>query len=110
MSKELTERDMKLLEYVKLHPRKTPVPDYSEYQALKDNCEFIHTVLKGAHQKITQLENKLEIATKALREIRKRIEDFNDDPMNRIGFMAYGTLHECLKESKKALKEMEGVK
>lgn len=56
------------------------------------------------------LDMQLEIATKALREIRKRIEDFNDDPMNKIGFMAYGTLHECLKESKKALKEMEGVK
>lgn len=52
----------------------------------------------------------LEIATKALKEIRKRIEDFNDDPMNKIGFMVYGTLHECLKESKKALKEMEGIK
>ena len=73
-----------------------PVPSYEEYKRLVSKTE--------------QLEKKLEIATKALKEIRKGIEDFNDDPMNKIGFMAYGTLHECLKKSKKALKEMEGVK
>ena len=63
-----------------------PVPGYSEYQALKDNCEFTHTRLKGTHQKITQLEKKLEIATKAL------------DHCQGFDFVQY------------ALKEMEGVK
>ena len=44
-----------------------PVPSHSEYQSLKDNCEFTHTRLKGTHRKIAQLEKKLEIATKALK-------------------------------------------
>ena len=72
--------------------------DYEQYQLSELENEHI------------KLKTQLGIATKALREIRKRIEDFNDDPMNKIGFMAYGTLHECLKESKKALKEMKDVK
>lgn len=59
---------------------------------------------------IERLRKKLAIATKALKETKRRIEDFNDDPMNKIGFMAYGTLHECLTVAKKALREMEGVK
>lgn len=63
-----------------------PVPSYSEYQALKDNCEFTHTRLKGTHQKITQLKKKLAIATKAL------------DHCQGFDFVQY------------ALKEMEGVK
>lgn len=70
--------------------------DYEQYQL----SELVNENMK--------LKKQLEIATKALREIRKRIEDFNDAPMNKIGFIAYGTLHECLKESKKVLKEMEG--
>ena len=48
-----------------------PVPSYSEFQALKDNCEFTHTRLKGTHQKIDQLEKKLEIATNALDEYKR---------------------------------------
>ena len=70
-----------------------PVPSYSEYQALKDNCEFTHTRLKGTHQKITQLEKKLEIATKALKKINK----------NYRFTVAQDVVY-------KALKEMEGVK
>lgn len=63
-----------------------PVPSYSEYQALKDNCELTHTRLKGTHQKIAQLEKKLEIATKVLEHCQ--------------GFDSVS----------RALKEMEGVK
>ena len=78
-----------------------PVPDYSEYQALKDNCEFTHTVLKGAHQKITQLENKLEIATKALDyyTLEDAYVSCYGNPVNPNPMVA-----------RKALKEMEGVK
>ena len=55
------------------------------------------------------LQKKLDIAVKALKETKRRIESFNDDPMNKISFMAYGTLHDCLDVAKKALKEVEVV-
>lgn len=70
---------------------------------MTESCRLITT---EQYQEYQLLKKKLEIAAKALKEIRKGIEDFNDDPMNKIGFMAYGTLHECLKKSKQALKEM----
>jgi len=68
---------------------KEPLPSYEEYK---------------------RLQTQLDISKKALEEIKTRIEDFNDDPMNKIGFMAYGTLHECLDTTKKALKAVKDVK
>lgn len=78
-----------------------PVPSHSEYQALKDNCEFTHTRLKGTHQKIAQLEKKLEIAKKALK-----------DCYNDMKYWAVLTRRNqrILSVIKQALKEMEGVK
>lgn len=78
-----------------------PVPSFSEYQALKDNCEFTHTRLKGAHQKITQLEKRLEIATKALKRYSK------DDYYSEGGGRSVNPYPHI---ARKALKEMEGVK
>ena len=72
-----------------------PVPRYSEYQSLKDNCELTHTRLKGAHQKIDKLEKQLEIATKALK--RYSIKDTHDWIDSKV-------------VAKKVLKEMECVK
>ena len=55
-----------------------PVPSYSEYQALKDNCELTHTRLKGTHQKIAQLKKKIGIATKALEELETKSDKFDN--------------------------------
>ena len=87
MSKELTERDMKVLEYVKLHPRKTPVPSYDEYNELATKCN--------------QLQKRLEIATRALKKYK---EDYF--------ITEYGgrSTNPCPDIARKALKEMEGVK
>lgn len=41
----------------------------------------------------------LGIALESLKTIKKRIEDFNDDPMNKIG--------DVLEKTKQTLKEME---
>lgn len=38
------------------------VPSYSEYQALKYNCETIHTCWKGANEKIKKLQEQLKEA------------------------------------------------
>ena len=44
-----------------------PVPSYSEYQALKDNCETVHNCYKGANKKIKQLQKQLDEANKLLK-------------------------------------------
>ena len=74
-----------------------PVPSYSEYQSLKDNCELTHTRLKGAHQKIDKLEKQLEISTKALKEIQEYTKEYSLP--SYTGMLCH-----------KAIKEMEGVK
>lgn len=58
-------------------------------------------------EKIDKLEKKLEIATKGLKSIKHKIDDFEDDPMNKIEFMAYGNLWSVRDVSKKALKKIE---
>jgi len=78
------------------------VPSYSEYQALKYNCELTHTRLKGAHQKITQLEKKLAIAIEALKEIEK------NGTRNDIQTITNLCVQNWL-QAHKALKEMEEV-
>lgn len=83
-----------------------PVQEYleSDYKIkqLQKNLE----VSEKEHYKTLQ---QLSIATKALEETKRRIESFNEDPMNKISFMAYGTLHDCLGVAKKALKEIDVV-
>ena len=46
-----------------------PVPSYSEYQALKDNCETIHNCYKGANEKIKQLQEQLKEAVDFIEEL-----------------------------------------
>ena len=43
------------------------VPSYDEWEALKHNCEFTHTRLKGAHQKLEMLEDRLKEAEKVIK-------------------------------------------
>jgi len=84
-----------------------PVPSYSEYQALKDNCELTHTRLKGTHQKIAQLKKKIGIATKALEELETKSDKFDNswsiqEQLDFIKAKCQETLYQ--------IKEMEGVK
>lgn len=74
------------------------MPSFSEYQALKDNCEFTHTCLAGTYKKIERLEKQLSIATKALKGVSLWANTGN------------GGEKAVKKVCEKALKEMEGVK
>lgn len=74
-----------------------PVPSYSEYQSLKDNCDFTHICLKGARQKITQLEKKLDIATKALKKIDPKNIPFKD--FHHRGTIFWDIARRALKET-----------
>lgn len=55
------------------------------------------------------LEKKLEIAVKALKRVIELKQDFDDDPMNKIHFLAYGRLHDIEKLTKQSLKEIDLV-
>lgn len=60
--------------------------------------------------KCSQLERRLEIATKALKKYQEAINRFKKDPMNNIIMLAHQLIYDIDVDSKKVLKEMEGVK
>ena len=80
-----------------------PVPSYEEYQQLVSNSDKLS-------RKTLQLKKKLAIATKALKKYQEAINRFKKDPMNNIIMLAHQLIYDIDIDSKKALKEMEGVK
>ena len=56
------------------------------------------------------LQDKLSIAMDTLKNIKHIIDDFEDDPMNKITFMAYGNLWHVRDMSKQSLKQIKEVK
>ena len=57
-----------------------------------------------------KLKKKLKIATKALKKYQEAINRFKKDPMDNIIMLAHQLIYDIDIDSKKALKEMEGVK
>ncbi len=54
-----------------------------------------------------ELEKKLDIAVNALKLVKSRIKSFEDDPMNKIGYMAWWTLSKIKEDYKNALKQIK---
>lgn len=53
---------------------------------------------------------RLRIATKALNKCQEAINRFKKDPMNNIIMLAHQLIYDIDIDSKKAIKEMKGVK
>lgn len=82
-----------------------PVPSYEEWKTAKENLEkngtwYTERAYNELVSKTEQLEKRLEIATKALKEIPD-LAGTNDNGINDYGIV-------CCAED--ALKEIEGVK
>lgn len=69
--------------------------------------KMLYDKLKAENEK---LKKKLDIAVKALESIKHTIDDFEDDPMNKIEFIAYGNLWSVRDVSKETLKQIKEVK
>lgn len=92
-----------------------PVPSYSECQALENNCEIISAFWKGAKEKISQLEKRLEVSEKAhyrtLEQLRIATKALEYYTLEDAYVSCYGNpVNPNPMVARKALKEMEGVK
>lgn len=85
-----------------------PVPSYDEWQALEYNCEFTHTRLKGAYQKIEKLEKKLDIAVNVL-EYYAQCKHINLDLVTIRDDCAKFEVFEDGEHARKALEEIDLV-
>lgn len=111
-----------LLDLVKVKDRDkievlAPVPSYDKVKEMSqkiERLEFDNEVLDMSYSQakeiIIKLEKKLAIATKALEKYQEAINRFKKDPMNNIIMLAHQLIYDIDTDSKKALKEMEGVK
>ncbi|MBO7713065.1 MAG: hypothetical protein J6S85_05815 [Methanobrevibacter sp.] len=90
-----------------------PVPSYEEWQSYEKCADMLIDVNKKWYKTIVEnkkLKKKLEIATKALEKYQEAINRFKKDPMNNIIMLAHQLIYDIDTDSKKALREMEGVK
>lgn len=66
--------------------------------------KMLYDELKAENEK---LKKQLDIAVKTLESIKHAIDYFEDDPMNKIKFMAYGNLWSVRDVAKEALKRIK---
>lgn len=93
------------------------VPSYDKYKELVQKIHILNEKNTKQYNELCEeikknniLEKKLEIATKALKKYQEAINRFKKDPMNKIIMLAHQLIYDIYIDSKKSLKEMEGLK
>lgn len=81
--------------------------EYMEY-LIHNRTQLTNQITRHLDE-LLLLQKKLDITVKALKRVIYLKQDFDDDPMNKINFLAYGRLHDIEKVTKQALIEIDSV-
>lgn len=72
--------------------------------------EVLESRIEVLEEQVQRLRKQLKVATKALKKYQETIKRFEKDPMNNIIMLAHQLIYDIGVDSKKTLKEIEGIK